>query len=134
MNPRNLLDIYKENAATGTIGCRNCIMIYSARKLLQRNVLSPWKVLKAINLAGGFCNNEGIEVLQELESDGKCYLIPSTTEFKRSAKELEVLGNQMEPFTEVPTNLSNLKKPGVFCLVFDNYQVTEKANKEKFPY
>ncbi len=111
-------------------------MIYSARKLLQRNVLSPWKVLKAINLAGGSCNNEGIEVLQKLESDGKCYCIgtifPSTTEFKRSAKELEVSGNQMEPFTEVPTNLSNLKMPGFSVWFLIIIRLQRKLTKRNF--
>ncbi len=102
---------------------------------------SPWKVLKATNLVGGSCNYEGIKVLQKLESCGKCYyrgrILPSTAESKGSAKELEVLVNQMVPFTEVPTKWGKSIKfleSWVLCLVFDTYQVTEKANEDQFQH
>jgi hypothetical protein len=107
-----------------------------ARKWLRKHVFSPWKVLKAMDLAGGSCNYKGIEVLRKLESGGKRYyrggILPSTAELKRAAKELEVLGNDMVPFTEVPTTFGKSIK---FCearvlrLVCDAYQVTEKAKR-----
>jgi hypothetical protein len=62
-------------------------IIDAAKKWLRRNVFSPWKVLKAMDLAGGSLNYKRIEVIRGLETGGKCYyrgsVLPSTAEIKR---------------------------------------------------
>ncbi len=48
-------------------------LVGMAKLWLHKNVCTPWQVLKAMDLAGGSLNYEGIEVLRKVESDGKRY-------------------------------------------------------------
>jgi hypothetical protein len=109
-------------------------VINHAKKWLRNNIFLPWKVLKAMDLAGGSCNYKEIEVLRSLETGGKRYfrgsVLPSTAEIKRAAKKLESKADELVPFQEVQTKWGKSIK---FCeartlrLACDMYEISDKA-------
>ncbi len=85
-------------------GCCLPFLIGNAKSWLQRNVFVPWNILKAIDLAGGSLNYKGIEVLWQVESEGKKYyrsgIIPCTADINHASKMIENKADAIVPFTE----------------------------------
>ena len=78
--------------------------IGNAKLWLQKNVFTPWNILKNMDLAGGSLNYKGLEVLRKVEIEGKKYyrggVLPCTADLKRAAKRLETIGDELIPFEE----------------------------------
>ncbi len=74
-------------------GCALPYLIAKSKAWLRQNVFIPWKTLKAMDLAGGSLNYKGLEVLREVESNGKKYyrggVLPCTADLKRAALKIE---------------------------------------------
>jgi hypothetical protein len=85
-------------------GCALPYIIGHAKLWLQKNVFTLWKILKSMDLAGGSLNYTGLEVLRQVENEGKKYyhggVLPCTADLKRVAKKVETLGDDISPFEE----------------------------------
>jgi hypothetical protein len=64
-----------------------------AKARLKENVFHPFKILRAMDFAGGTLSNEGIEVLRKCETEGKCFyrssVIPCSADLRRMAMYVE---------------------------------------------
>jgi hypothetical protein len=96
-------------------------IIAHAKKWLWKHVITPWKMLQVMDLAGGSCNYKGVEVLQQLETGGKCFVHGS---------ELEKKADEIVPYKEIQTKWGKGIK---FCeartlrLACNTYGITEKS-------
>ena len=71
------------------------------RKYVRENVLTPYKILRAMDLAGGPLNFRGLEYLRSVETDGVLYqqtLLPSTSCMQNCAAEVNRFGALLCPY------------------------------------
>jgi hypothetical protein len=78
-------------------------MIAQVRQYLRQHVFSPWKILKAMDIAGFKLSLAGIEVLRHVENDSKYGRgsLPSKSTILRSARKLEAAASEICPFTMI---------------------------------
>ena len=77
-------------------------LILKAKKFLRSTVFSPQNLLKAMDMNGGQLSMAGIEVMREMEADGKKWfrdsLIPSSAEIKRACRVVETYATSVVPY------------------------------------
>ena len=78
-------------------------MINRVRSYLRSHVYSPWKILRAMDLAGFTLSLAGIEVLRGVDVQGKYKrsILPSKSTILRTARKLEAAANRFCPFTMI---------------------------------
>jgi hypothetical protein len=78
-------------------------MIDQVRQYLRRHVFAPWKILKAMDIAGFKLSLAGIEVLRHVENSSKYGrgTLPSKSTILRSARKLEAAALSICPFTMI---------------------------------
>jgi hypothetical protein len=78
-------------------------MIQKVRCYLRNTVFTPWKILKAMDLAGFNLSLAGIEVLRRVGVAGKYMrgIIPSKSTILRSARKVEAAAAPFCPFTMI---------------------------------
>ena len=78
-------------------------MIQKVRDYLRNNVFAPWKILKAMDLAGFSLSLAGLEVLRRVDVAGKYMhgIIPSKSTILRSARKVEAAAAAFCPFKMV---------------------------------
>jgi hypothetical protein len=89
--------VWDENFLHGEVqGC----MIDKVRQYLRNEVFTPWRILKAMDLAGFNLSLAGLEVLRQVDVEGKYSrgLIPSKSTILRSARKVEAMANECCPF------------------------------------
>ena len=89
--------IWDETFLHGEVqGC----MIEKVRQYLRNHVFTPWRILKAMDLAGFNLSLAGLEVLRQVDVAGKYSrgLIPSKSTILRSARKVETMANEFCPF------------------------------------
>lgn len=77
-------------------------LIKKAKNWLLKNVFTCYNILREMDRAGGTLGYEGIEIIRSAETKQvKRYrgsLIPSSAEFKRTARKVEKLAHSLAPF------------------------------------
>jgi hypothetical protein len=75
-------------------------MINRVRSYLRNHVFSPWKILKAMDIAGFTLSLAGLEVLRGVDVQGKYVrgILPSKSTILRAARKLEAAANRFCPF------------------------------------
>ena len=77
-------------------------LIKKAKNWLRKNVFTCYNILREMDRAGGTLGYEGIEIIRSAETKQvKRYrgsLIPSSAEFKRTARKVEKLAHSLAPF------------------------------------
>lgn len=83
-------------------------MIDKVRTYLRRHVFSPWKILKAMDLAGFKLSLAGIELLRHVEVSryGRGSL-PSKSTILRCARKLEAAAEEFCPFTMIGSSFQD---------------------------
>jgi hypothetical protein len=78
-------------------------MIERVRWHVRHEVFTPWKILKAMDLAGFNLSLAGIEVLRRVESSNKYSrgFLPSKSTIFQSARKVEALADSFCPFTMI---------------------------------
>lgn len=78
-------------------------MIDKVRTYLRTHVFSPWKILKAMDLAGFKLSLAGIEVLRHVEVPSRYGRgsLPSKSTILRCARKLEAAAKELCPFTMI---------------------------------
>jgi hypothetical protein len=113
-------------------------IIDKAKLWLKNNVYTPWKILKAMDIAGGSLNYTELEVLRQVETQGKKYyrgsVLPCTADIKRAATKLEPKADVLVPFKEYQSPWGKGIK---FCearalrVVCKSFGVLEKAKERE---
>ena len=84
-------------------------MIDHVRQYLRQHVFSPWRIRKAMDIAGFKLSLAGIEVLRNAENSskyGRCTL-PSKSTILRYARKLEAAASEICPFTMIGRTFQN---------------------------
>lgn len=78
-------------------------MIDRVRKYIRNQLFTPWKILKAMDLAGFNLSLAGIEVLRRIDSANKYNqgLLPSKSSILRVARKVEANADALCPFTMI---------------------------------
>ena len=78
-------------------------MINKVRVYLRKHVFSPWKILKAMDIAGFKLSLAGIEVLRHVEVSSRYGRgsLPSKSTILRCARKLEAAAEELCPFTMI---------------------------------
>jgi hypothetical protein len=78
-------------------------MIDRVRSHLRKEVFTPWKIMKAIDITGFNLSLAGIEVLRRLDVAGRYArgIIPSKSTILRSARKVEAAGDSICPFSMI---------------------------------
>ena len=81
-------------------GEARAVMIDQVRQYLRRHVFSPWKILKAMDIAGFKLSLAGIEVLRNVEVASRYgrASLPSKSTILRCARRLEAAASEFCPF------------------------------------
>jgi hypothetical protein len=73
------------------------------KSMLRKEIFSPDKILRIMDLHGGTLSYEGLKVLRQLETDGQKWVrntvIPSTAELQRAAIVVQHYGSLICPYT-----------------------------------
>ena len=78
-------------------------MIERVRCYLRKHVFTPWKIVKAMDLAGFNLSLAGLEVLRRVDVTGRYArgIIPSKSTILRSARMVEAAGERYCPFSMI---------------------------------
>lgn len=79
-------------------------MIDKVRNYLRTHVFSPWKILKAMDLAGFNLSLSGLEILRRVDVGTSKYvrgILPSKATMLRVARKLEAAADSLCPFTMI---------------------------------
>ena len=83
-------------------GVAHSFLITTAKQWLRKNVYSPWRIARLMDIHGGALNLAGIELLRSLETNNIKYfqgsLLPSSACIKRECATLEAIGAVKAPF------------------------------------
>jgi hypothetical protein len=112
-------------------------LMANSKAWLQKNDFVPWKSLKTIDLSSGSLNYKEMEVLRQVEGEGKkCYhdgVIPCTANIKCTSKTVENKANEIVPFMEFQSERGKgirFSEARAICTVFDAFALTEKAKRQ----
>ena len=90
------------NAASAAVdGIAEQFMLAKAKRHIRKEIFSPWRIARLMDLHGGCLNLAAVELLRTLETNGKKYkrtIIPSSSEIKRVFARVERVGNVVVPF------------------------------------
>ena len=78
-------------------------MIDRVRLYLRKEVFTPWKILKAMDISGFNLSLAGIEVLRRVDVTGRYVrgILPSKSTILRSARMVEAAGDSVCPFSMI---------------------------------
>ena len=86
------------------------------RLYMRQNVLTPFRILKEMDLAGGVLNYGGIEILRRCETNGTKHqrtMFPSAGSIKKMAAIVEEYRNEIIPYKIIRN--SNDGAEGFYC-------------------
>ena len=111
--------VWDENFLHGEV--QDC-MINKVRQYLRNQVFTPWRILKAMDLAGFNLSLAGLEVLRQVDVVEKYSrgIIPSKSTILRSARKVEAMANEFCPFKMIGRTFEETDN-GPHEDVFDNH-------------